>query len=699
VRLRGTLRSLFAVRRFVLCFIAFCSFLAAGPRGVEILWDRYGVAHVYAKDPEGLFFGYGYAQMQSHANLVLKLYGESRGRAAEYWGEKNLENDRWVLTNDVPERGLEWYRRQTPEFRRYLDAFAAGMNEYAARHPEAIDPQRRVVLPITGADPLIHVHRIVHFTYISSRSRVVTAATGKNPALDGLGSNAWAIAPSHTAGGHTLMLMNPHLPWMDWYTYYEAHLVAPGLNLYGASQIGFPVLRFVFTDYLGFTQTVNSIDGSDLYRLTLRDGGYVFDGQVRNFETSSKTIKIRQPDGSMKEEKLEIRRSVHGPVVWDKDGMTLAQRTAALDRPFLLEQYWKMQTAHTLAEYQEQLRRLEVPTFNITYGDRDGHVMYMFNGTLPHRKSGDLAYWAGIVPGDTSETLWTSVHSYDELPKVVDPPTGWVQNTNDPPWSATYPLVLDPAKFPLYTSGRNYSFRSMRSIRMLTENPKMSFDDLMRLKLSTRLELADRIVDDLIAAANQSASSDAKAAAAVLQAWDRQAENDSRGALLFQIFADKFLAHAQANFAVPQDYREPLTTPRGLADPAAAVRMLEQAAVDTRSLYGSLDAPWGQFMRLHHGATDLPANGAPGSLGAFRVLQYAPASRATRSAMFGDTFVALVEFTSPPHARVLLSYGNSSQPGSPHAEDQLPLLSKKQMRTAWRERKDVEANLESRDEF
>jgi len=450
---------------------------------------------------------------------------------------------------------------------------------------------------------------------------------------------------------------------------------------------------------LGFTQTVNNIDGSDLYRLTLRDGGYVFDGQVRQFETSSKIIKIRQPDGSLKEEKLLIRRSIQGPVVWDKDGLTLALRTAGLDRPFLLEQYWKMQTAHTLAEYQEQLRRLEVPTFNITYGDRDGHVMYMFNGTLPRRKSGDLAYWAGIVPGDTSETLWTSVHTYDELPKVVDPPNGWVQNTNDPPWTATYPLILDPAKFPLYTSGRNYSFRTMRSIRMLTENPKISFDDLTRLKLSTRLGLADRILDDLIAAAKQSASSDAKAAAAVLQAWDRQADNDSRGALLFQIFGDKFLANAQANFAVPQDYREPLTTPRGLADPAAAVRMLEQAAVETRSVYGSLDAPWGEFMRLHRGATDLPGNGAAGSLGAFRVLQYTPASRAIRSAMFGDTFVALVEFTSPPRARVLLSYGNSSQPGSPHAEDQLPLLSKKQMRTAWRERKDVEANLEGRDEF
>ena len=689
------------MHRIAVCLIAFCSLVFAAPhRGVEILWDRFGVAHVYAKDVEGVFFGYGYAQMQSHANLILKLYGESRGRAAEYWGEKNLDNDRWVLMNDVPERGLEWYHRQTPEFRRYLDAFAAGMNEYAARHPEAIDPQRRVVLPITGADPLIHVHRIVHFTYISSWSRILSLVKENTAAAAGdIGSNAWAIAPSHTAAGHTMMLMNPHLPWMDWFTYYETNLVAPGLNLYGASQIGFPVLRFVFSDYLGFTQTVNSIDGSDLYRLTLRDGGYVLDGKVRQFETASKTIKIRQADGSFKEEELKIRRSVHGPVVWDKNGLTLALRTAALDRPFLMEQYWKMETAHTLAEYQAQLRRLEVPTFNITYADRDGHVMYMFNGTLPRRKSGDLAYWAGIIPGDTSETLWTSVHSYDELPKVVDPPTGFVQNTNDPPWTSTYPLVLDPANYPPYTSGRNPSFRTMRSIRMLTENPKMSFDDLVRLKLSTRLELADRILDDLIAAADKSDSTEAKAAAAVLRTWDRQAENNSRGALLFQLFANKFLAKGSAGFAVRQDYREPLTTPRGLADPAAAVGMLEQAAMQARALYGSLDARWGDFMRLKRGATDLPANGATGALGAFRVLQYAPASQAKQAAVMGDTFVALVEFTSPPHAQVLLSYGNSSQPGSPHAEDQLPFLSKKQMRTAWRERKDVEANLESKDEF
>ena len=679
----------------------FCIFLLtaaalAATRNVEILWDNYGVAHVYAKDVEGMFFGYGYAQMQSHGDLVLKLYGESRGRGAEYWGDKYLDLDKWVNTNKVPERGLEWYKKQTPEFRRYLDAFAEGMNEYASRHPDKLNEERKRVLPITGADAVIHFHRIVHFSYLSSAARVTSAATGRPAALGGVGSNAWAIAPKKSASGNTMMIMNPHLPWQDWYTYYEAHLNAPGINLYGGSQVGFPVLRFSMSDYVAFTQTVNSIDGSDLYRITLKDDRYLFDGKVRKFSTSDHVMKIRQTDGSFKEQKLSIRETVHGPVVWDKDGLVLAQRTAALDRPYLIEQYWKMAIARNFKEYEAQVRRLEVPTFNITYGDRDGHVMFLFNGTLPKRSKGDLKYWAGIIPGDTSETLWTSYHGYDELPKVIDPPTGWVQNTNDPPWTGTYPVVLDPSKFPAYTAGRDLSFRTMRSIRMLHEHEKISFDEMIALKHSTHMELADRILPDLIQAAE--ASKAALAPREVLKNWDREANNDSRGALLFEAWARRF--QAGANFAVPSMNSEPLTTPSGLKDPAAAVKMLEEAAAETSKNYGALDAPWGDFMRLRIGNTDLPANGAPGGLGAFRVLQYGPPDKEKkRAAMMGDTFVLCLEFSNPPRAMALVSYGNSSQPGSPHHEDQLPLLNQKKLRPVYRLRKEVEMHIESKDVF
>ena len=421
--------------------------MAAQPK-VEILWDHYGVAHVYAKNIEGLFFGYGYASMQSHGDLILKLYGESRGRAAEYFGpgvnDENIKQDRWVRVNGVPERGEQWYQQQSPEYKKYLDAWAAGMNEYAKRHPESLSDDRKRVLPITGADPVIHTHRIMQFSYLTSARAVEVSITGHNPPSDGLGSNAWAIAPKKSASGHAMILMNPHLPWRDWYTYYEIDLNAPGIHLYGASQVGFPMLRFVFSDYLAFTQTVNSIDANDLYKLDVHDDCYMFDGVCKPFETRTETLKIR----GRGDETLQIRSSVHGPVVWDKDGLVVAQKTAGLDRPFGIEQYWKMALAHNFAEYQAQVKRLQVPTFNITYADRDGHIMYLFNGTLPKRSQGDSAFWHGVVDGTTSKTLWTQIHSYEDLPKVIDPPSGFVQNTNDPPWTSAYPTILKPEDFP-----------------------------------------------------------------------------------------------------------------------------------------------------------------------------------------------------------------------------------------------------------
>ncbi len=682
--------------RSIAAWILAVSTAAAAPRGVEVLWDKFGVPHVYAKTVEGLFFGYGYAQMQSHGNLILKLYGESRGRSSEYWGrgeaDANLVLDRWVLTNDVPERGEEWYDQQTPEFRGYLDAFAAGMNEYAKRHPEKLDVERRKALPITGADPVIHTHRIMHFSYVSSRARVMAAATGRSQNPESVGSNAWAIAPKKSASGKAMILMNPHLPWQDWYTYYEAHLNAPGLNLYGASQVGFPVLRFVMSDKLAFTQTVNNSDGSDLYQIEKDGDGYRFDEMTLPFVVSKKKLKVAgEPD-----QELTIRQTVHGPVVWEEGGKTLALRTAGLDRPYGLEQYWKMQTAANFAEYQEQLKRLQVPTFNITYADREGHVMYLFNAALPVRTVGDYSDWQSIVRGDTSGLVWNSLHSYEHLPKVIDPPSGFVQNTNDPPWTSTYPLILDPAKFPVYTAPRNYTFRTIRSLKMLTDADKLSFEDVVVRKMSTRLELADRILDDVLKAVEASENPRAKKAAEVLKNWDRMTETDSRGALLFEVFAQRL---GMRNFAVPAEYDKPFETPRGLKqEPAVVARLLEEAAIEVERNYGAIDAPWGEWRRFRRGNLNIPGNGGPGPLGAFRVNTFT-GKEPQRYASHGDTFVMIGEFSNPIRAQVLVGYGNSTQPGSPHIEDQLKLFAAKKLRPAARSRKEVEAQLESKDTF
>ncbi len=686
------------------CGSAFAASAYRPQHGSQVLWDRYGVAHVYAKSIPDLFFGFGWAQARSHGDLLARLYAQARGRAAEYYGAEELKNDRWMAVNDVAARSRAWLAQQSPAFRADLQAFAAGINAYAAAHPQALSAQARRVLPVSATDVIAHAQRLFQFVY-AAPEKIIDRLPPDAPAVarEPAGSNGWAIAPSRSQSGRPMLLMNPHLPWArDWSTYYEVQLSAPGVDLYGATQVGLPVLRFVFSDYLGFTHTVNAPTVVSFYRIAPAAGGYRFDGHVLTFRTRQQLLKVRQPDGSFTTETVSVRATVQGPVVGERDGAPIAMRVAGLDRPAALEQYWLMATAHDFAGFQAALARLQVPTFNIVYADRDGHIEYLYNGLIPRHAFGDLRYWSSTVPGDTSATLWSDYLRYEELPKVIDPPAGTVQNSNDPPWDAAWPQTLDPAAFADSIPAEVVSLRMERGIRMLSETQKISFDELTADKWSHRCELADRILPDLLEASARYGNELAKSAAQVLAHWDRSTDADSRGALLFLDWADRPHAasgYAAAGFARPFDRLRPLTTPAGLADPQGAVEALEAAARDMLERFGALDTPWGRVMRLKIGAVDLPASGGPGRLGVFDVLDFAPLHDGTRAAVFGSSYSALVSFDRPTRAKVLLAYGSSSQPGSQHSSDQLALLSAGQLRDAWRTRSDVEANLESRDEF
>jgi acyl-homoserine-lactone acylase len=709
-------------------------------KGSEILWDKFGVPHVFAKSTTDMFYLFGYAEMEAHGNLLLHTIGGSRGRGAEYFGpgegDANLKTDRWIWTNEVPARSLKWLALQTPEFRSYLDAFAAGIDAYAAAHPEALAPEVKQVLPITALDLMKHEQHFYNFEFVAGRTLANSPrAAGRNETAElsvpesGFGntpedltdgSNGWAIGPSHTSSGKAMMLLNPHLAWGGEQSYFEVHLTAPGINLYGATQIGVPALRFVFSDYLAITNTVNTSNGHLLYRITEAEGGYKFDGKVLPYEKASYPVKILQKDGSYTTENVEVLKTVHGPIVRRDDGAPIALLASGLDKPFMLEQVWKMSTAHNFAEYQAQLKRMQIPTYNIMYADRDGHIEYLFNAPVPKRSEGDWEMWNKPVAGDTSRLLPTGSLSYDDLPKVIDPASGYVQNSNEPPWDAAWPTMIDATKYPAYLSSAWPYFRSDRGLRMLSEDGKISFDMLLKKKLSTRAEAADRLLPDLLAAVDQYGTPRAKQAAAVLKTWDRQTEADSKGALLFWNWANRFGMPAAGpatvrNFAVPYAVDKPLTTPSGIKDPAAAAAMLDAAAEAVMKDYGTLDKPWGDFLHLEingqsAGAAagprgpalngvDLPGNGGPGAIGIFRVVTPGPVKDGFATPVHGDGFTIAMEFSQPIHARALVSYGDCSQPGCKHHTDQLPLFEKKQWREVWRTRAEIEANLERKETF
>jgi acyl-homoserine-lactone acylase len=689
---------LFVIGLLIALFIGQTSLLSSS-KNTEILWDNYGIPHIYGVDNKETFQAFGWAQMQSHGDLILRLYGQARGRGAEYWGEDYLESDQWVVTMGIPKRATTWYQQQNATFRSYLDAFATGINSYAQEHPELIDDEVEVVLPVTGEDVLAHVQRVLNFTFVVDPATVTDLGSqGKQSTPEqSKGSNGWAIAPSHSASDNAMLLANPHLPWSDLFLWYEAQITAPEIDAYGSTLVGIPVLAIAFNDNLGWTHTVNTFDGWDLYELTLSGDGYLFDGEVRDFEQQKTTIQVRQPDGTLRSQELTIQSSVHGPLIKQERGKALALRVVGLDRPGVLEQWWDMAKANNFRQFEAVLKRLQLPMFTVMYADREGHIMHLFNGQVPIRSQGDFEYWSGIIPGDTSDTLWTKIHPYEDLPRIVDPTSGWLQNANDPPWTTTFPRAIAPEDYPTYIAPQEMSFRPQRSARMLAEDSKISLAEMIAYKHSTRMETADRLLDDLIPALRQEGSQQATKVANVLESWDRQANADSRGAVLFAAWLEE--TDFDTLFSKPWQANSPLHTPDGLADPQQAVTTLLAVATKIEQDYGAIDVAWGEVFRLQYGNIDLPANGGPGNLGIFRVVDFMPIEDSKNFQAFdGDSFVAAIEFSQPVKAMALTTYGNSTQPNSSFSE-QLKLFTQKQLRPIWRSRSEVEAHLDERKTF
>jgi acyl-homoserine-lactone acylase len=668
---------------------------------VELLWDTYGVPHIIAQDAAALFYGLGWAQMRSHGDLLLRLYGQARGRAAEYWGTDFVDSDVWVRTNGVPARAEEWLAAQPAHIRAYIDAFALGLNAYAAQHPDSLNAAFRRVLPIQPADVLAHQQRVLNFTFVANAG----LATAARRAVGTSGSNGWAIAPDRTDGRNAMLLANPHLPWSDLFTWYEAHMVAPELDAYGATLVGFPTLSIAFNPYLGWTHTVNTFDGADLYELQTNGDYYLFDGEMRAMTIDDQVLRVRQQDGTLAHRPLRVRSSVHGPIIASEDNRAIALSVTGLDAPQLMQQYWDMMRARSLTEFELAMTRLQMPMFTTIYADRAGNIMHLFNGRVPVRSRGDWRYWQGVVPGDSSTTLWSGTHGYTGLPRVVNPPSGWVHNSNDPPWTATLPMPMDTRFFPSYMAPPpSMSFRPQRSARMLQEDPRVTFEELVAYKHSTRMEAADHFLLDLIAAARQSDDADARAAAEVLEQWDRNADADSRGAVLF---VDYFRAMrrqewpADSPWEVAWTPRAPLASPDGLSDPRRAVALLGEVARRVRAIHGSLNVAWGEVYRLQRDGIDLPANGGPSSAGVFRVTEFQPVrGDSTRfTATSGDSYVFALEFSTPLRVQSLLVYGNASQPGSPHRTDQLELYARKELKPIWLTREEIMANLKASEAF
>ena len=674
--------------------------------------DTFGIPHILADSEEAAWFALGFAQAEDHAVEIARRYVRARGEAARHFGESALESDLAMAQFDnlaEARRGLD---QLSPEFRRVVDAFVGGVNRYVERHRGSLPPWIPVfeaadVLAYSRAGAVNALAGDVFPSQLRERAGI-TAAAPRNAEewVDVPGSNAFALAGSRTTTGKPLLLGNPHLSWAS--LYWEAHVRVPGrIDFYGSTLAGIPVLRAGFNDRLGFVTTNNAPDLDDVFVLEADPAApdhYRFDGQSMPLTRREAEVRVRTADGSLRTETRVFWSSHIGTVVHRTPERIYAVKSTRLDAHRYFEGFYRLSRTRTFADWRRVMRENLVPTSNFTYADADGNIMYVWNARTPVRRPG--VDYRLDVPAGGARDVWTTVHAVDDLPQLLNPPGGYVQNANNPPRFVSLRDPIDIERFPPDFERGSLALRPQLALDLLERQDRFSVQDAIALKYNTRVLLADRVRDPLVRIVRElrSASPEATAGADALEAWDGRASADSRGAVLFQRFWDAYVSKVRDPFATRWQSENPASTPTGLADPLQAVAALEAAVKATRAAHGSESVAWGDVNRFRFGSVDLPGDGMNGTYGAFRVMRFDAAPSGTANVAgsigadrpllgFGDAWVLLVDFSAPTTGWSVLAYGQTTNLASPHSRDQIEIFANHALRRAWYTEAEIKANL------
>ena len=687
---------------------------------VEVRRTAHGIPHIKAENLAAAYYALAWVQLEDYGPRVAMGLLRARGEMGRYFGRDSMESD-FNAQRDY-RLAVENYARLDEATRDAYEGFAAGVNRYIELHADQFAPGfvpnftgYDVAARDVGGPSLAAARRFLarvnpqprrtgptaNNNDPSSESDPDTTREGIDPVEEG--SNAWAFAPSRTKSGRAILLRNPHLAWSA--GYYEGHMTVPGvLDFYGDFRIGGPFgVVGGFNRDLGFATTNNAPDLDEIYALdvdSVRPDHYLFDGTSLPLERELVTVTYKNGDG-LSSETREMWRTPLGPVIW-RDGGKIHVLRAAGEGDFRGgEQFLRMMRATSLAEWKEAMRMRSRVTSNFTYADRAGNILYVWNGSipsLPHPSGGDTT----SVPARRTSDVWTRYVPWDSLPQVLNPPGGYVRNENDAPYHTNLRQILDRSKYPANFPEPSLRLRSQHALQLIDPQRKLSLEDVIALKHSYRMLLADRVKGDLIKAVRATAPDSATAhAIGVLDRWDNTAAPTSRGGVLFDAWWRFYTQGVSADsmFAEPWTVEKPTTTPRGLKDPARATRAFSQAVEDVSRRYGDVAVAWGDVHRVRRGSVDVPVGGCGGMLGCFRVLNFATNPDGKRSVIGGDGWVLAVEFgaksgnatQTAPRAYSVLGYGQSPREDSPFFSDQAAMFARGEMkRVAFLER-DIEA--------
>jgi acyl-homoserine-lactone acylase len=692
-------------------------------RSVTIYRDSYGVPHIYGPTDASCVFGYIYAQAEDNFWQIEDSYIRALGRASEVYGERTLSDDMLNRALEIPRLAKAEYDRTTGRARELSDALAEGLNYFLAQNPQV---KPRLITRFEPWYSFAFSRFTIYQQFIygksglkvdeiktavqaldSSGAAAASTASALNIPLNGLdepesepivGSNMWTVTPSKSASGHALLFINPHLPFFGPGQWYEGLVHSnEGWNMSGASFFGSPYPSIGHNEYLGWSHTVNDPDIVDLFIEKFDDAknqlAYRYGSEHRAATEWTDTIKVKTDKG-LDPKSFKFRKTHHGPIVAVREGKPLAIRLARLEEGGWVDEWYQMGKAKSMAEFKAAMARCAIPMFNAMYADREGNIFYVYNGAVPKRST--RFDWSKPVDGSNPEAEWQGYHSFDELPQLTNPKTGFLQNCNQTPFTTTSEGNPVKDSFPAYMTHESDNARARISRRILSTREKFTFEDWTRAGLDTTVIESETQIPELAGEWEKLKDKDAARAAKLadaiteLKAWDRVSTIDSKAMTLFALWFER-MAKLRGQ-KVNDDWLK--------------IRALEEVAADLTRDFGTWQVAWGEINRLQRIQSggelekfsderpSLPIAGAPGPVGIVNNFYTRPAEKGQkrRYGVAGTSFVSVVEFGPKVQARSLLVFGQNADPKSPYNFDQAQLYSKKQFKPAWFTLAEIKAN-------
>ena len=502
---------------------------------VEVVRDREGVPHLFAKSERDAWFAMGYVHAQDRLWQMEFERRIAQGRLSEFLGERSYDVDRLMRTLGIARLAGRIVARLDPQTVASLEAYAAGVNAFLDADPVLpvefhvfrVKPDRwkpadsigwmlvmawdlstnwrtelarlrfaaklgreragELLPPYPGDAPWTLPDFKALYAEIEPTAGALLAATP--PHEEAVGSNSWVVAGTRSETGKPLLANDPHLGLQAPSLWYLAHVATPQGNIVGGTLPGVPFVVLGRNDDLAWSFTTTNSDTQDLFveRIAPDDAAsYLTPKGKARFEVREEVIRVGK-----EERRIRIRSTRHGPVISDvvkiadgaaPKGHVLALAWAALTEDNAVARAgFALNRARNRTQLIDALRDFHAPHQNIVFADREGHIGFVAPALVPVRRADNEAMGRVPVPGWDAKYDWQGFIPYDKLPSVQDPASGRIVTANNKITPPGYKPFLTVDWFPPYRAERIEELLAARTRHSMQSFARMQADTLSRL--------------------------------------------------------------------------------------------------------------------------------------------------------------------------------------------------------------------------